>query len=72
MRTRPGFAYLWEYRVEADQLTEFLRLYGPDGEWVRLFREAEGFVETHLLRDAGDRGRFVTIDYWVSRAARDR
>ncbi len=39
------------------------------GSWVRLFRQAPGYLETLLLRDSSDRGRFVTVDRWESEAA---
>ena len=32
-----SFAYIWEYQVKQDQTEAFRRIYGPDGEWIRLF-----------------------------------
>lgn len=66
-----NFAYLWRYQVDPKRITEFLLAYGPDGEWVRLFRRDPAYLYTELLRDAGDDCIFITIDYWTSRAARD-
>jgi heme-degrading monooxygenase HmoA len=69
---RAPYAYVWSYRVSAEDVEEFIRLYGPDGAWVALFRQGEGYLGTDLLRDATDAGRFVTIDRWVSELAFDR
>jgi quinol monooxygenase YgiN len=68
--TRAGFAYVWEYIVRDDYVNEFRRVYGPGGEWVELFAQADGYVRTELHRDIDNRNRFLTIDYWVSRERR--
>ena len=47
----PGYAYIWEYTVRPERVAEFEQAYGPDGEWVRLFRRAGGYVRTELHRD---------------------
>ena len=46
------FAYVWEYRVHDDELERFQKVYGPGGDWVQLFKKAEGYVRTDLFRDA--------------------
>ncbi len=51
---------------------EFERAYGPDGDWVRLFRRASGHLRTELLRDTDRPARYLTIDVWESRAAWER
>ena len=43
---------------------EFEERYGPDGDWVRLFRRGEGYGETVLLRDLAAPGRYVVTDTW--------
>jgi quinol monooxygenase YgiN len=60
---------MWEYDVARDHLSEFERVYGPEGEWARLFARAAGFVRTDLYRDRSAPSRFVTIDHWASEAA---
>ena len=56
---------IWEYQVRPGMEAGFERLYGADGDWVALFREHEGFVDTELLR--GDRpGVYLSIDRWRS------
>jgi hypothetical protein len=43
-----------EFRVKRDQEATFRRTYGPDGEWVRFFRQGSGYLGTDLLRDERD------------------
>jgi len=64
-------AYVWRYVVEEDQRAAFEPAYGPAGEWVQLFSQAEGYLETELLCEAEDGGAYLTIDTWVSKKARD-
>ncbi|MDQ3793351.1 MAG: antibiotic biosynthesis monooxygenase [Actinomycetota bacterium] len=65
------YEIFWEYEVHPGQAAAFESLYGADGEWASLFREAEGYVETLLFRDADRPTRYLTIDRWRSRAAFD-
>ena len=65
------FITIWEYHVLPQHQPAFERAYGPEGGWVQLFRRGTGHLRTELLRDAGDGGRYVTVDYWTSRASRD-
>jgi ribosomal protein S18 acetylase RimI-like enzyme/heme-degrading monooxygenase HmoA len=64
-----GYTYLWEFDVESTRQAEFEREYGPNGAWVALFRQAPGYVETLLVRDARKPGRYLTIDRWESAEA---
>jgi quinol monooxygenase YgiN len=63
---------VWQFRVRPERLSEFLSAYSPGGDWERLFRRGEGFLSAELLRDERDETRFLTIDRWASREARDR
>lgn len=65
------FCYLWEYVVRPEHLEAFRAGYGPEGEWVQLFRRDPNYVRTELLQDEDDPTHFVTIDIWMSREARD-
>lgn len=62
------FARIWEFRAHPETLGSFVAIYGPEGDWARLFRSHEGYLRTELLRDAADPLRFVTLDAWRSRA----
>jgi heme-degrading monooxygenase HmoA len=64
----PHYTYLWEFRVAAGQREEFVRVYGPEGDWAALFRRAGGYLGTLLLHDGADAERFVTVDRWQSEA----
>jgi heme-degrading monooxygenase HmoA len=65
------YEIFWEYEIHPGQAAAVESLYGADGDWARLFREAEGFVETLLFRDTDHPTRYLTIDRWRSRAAFD-
>lgn len=63
------YVYLWEFTVAPEHVGAFERAYGRDGEWVRLFRRAHGYLRTELHRDRVNPLRYLTIDYWESEAA---
>ncbi len=63
------YMYIWEYFVDPQKDASFREFYGPDGPWVRLFCQGEGYVGTRLYRDRQRRGRYVTVDRWKSHAA---
>ncbi len=65
------FTYIWEYMVKDEYLEEFKQVYGPEGEWVQLFKNAKGYQFTELHQDISHPNRFVSVDYWNSRADRD-
>ena len=60
------FVAVW--RFTTDVPAEFERHYGPDGSWAELFRRDPAYVRTDLLRDGTS---YVTLDWWISRAAYD-
>jgi heme-degrading monooxygenase HmoA len=63
------FEIVWEYEVRPEKIAAFEALYGPEGDWARLFSRADGYVETRLLRDTARPMLYLTIDRWLSRAA---
>ena len=63
------YVIVWEYEVGPEHAAAFEALYGADGDWARLFRWAEGYVETRLYRDTARPMLYLTIDRWLSRAA---
>ena len=60
------FVILWKFAVKEGQETDFERVYGPEGDWVRLFGKGQGFVGTELLRSSDQPSEFVTADRWRS------
>ena len=65
------FAYIWRFTIEPGRRSDFLAAYDPRGEWVQLFSRDPSYIETVLLHDVEDENRYVTIDFWKSKADRD-
>lgn len=63
------FIAVWEFQVIADKRRAFERVYGPTGDWAKLFRRGEGYIRTELVRDRDVPGRYLTLDFWTSRLA---
>jgi heme-degrading monooxygenase HmoA len=63
------YSYLWEFVVRPGREAEFVRVYGPAGAWVELFRSAPGYLDTRLLRDLERPERFLTVDRWTDEEA---
>jgi heme-degrading monooxygenase HmoA len=57
------------FSYEAPDPQEFERVYGPEGEWARFFRDGRGYVGTELLRDVEAVGRYLVVDRWDSAEA---
>lgn len=66
------YVIAWKFIIRADCVAEFEAIYGPQGEWVRLFAKGDGYGETQLLRDTSDPLCYVTLDFWKSRDAHER
>jgi heme-degrading monooxygenase HmoA len=73
-RVRPGaedgsfmFLVLWEYEVKSGSEKQFEEVYGPAGDWARLFRTDSQYRETRLLRDPFRSNVYLTLDFWASR-----
>ncbi|WP_112662053.1 antibiotic biosynthesis monooxygenase family protein [Microvirga flavescens] len=61
-------AIVWEFKVATTNRSAFEKAYGPNGDWVMLFRSSAGYRGTQLLRDEAEPSRYLTIDRWESRA----
>lgn len=61
-----SYSILWQFTVPPENRDAFEAGYGSDGRWVDLFKQAEGFIETRLLKDADQPGVYLTIDRWES------
>jgi heme-degrading monooxygenase HmoA len=60
------FVILWEYEVKPGCEERFESVYGPLGQWARLFQADPCFRETRLLRDVSRPRFYFTLDYWDS------
>ena len=63
------FVTLWEFEVKSGSEELFEKVYGPEGDWVRLFRRDARYRGTRLLRDVGAERNYMTMDSWESLAA---
>jgi len=65
------FVTLWEFEVKRGCEELFEKAYGPEGEWVRLFRRDKRYLGTRLLSEVGAEAEpvYVTMDCWESRKA---
>jgi len=63
------YVYLWRFTVRPGSEAAFELAYGPDGEWIHLLRQADGYLGTDLLRDQARPRTYVTVDRWISREA---
>lgn len=61
------FLVLWEFEVKPGYEKRFEKVYGPDGDWARLFRSEPHYHETRLLRDPFRPAVYLTLDFWESR-----
>ena len=57
---------VWEFLVKPGSESAFEQVYGPQGDWMVLFRRAEGHLSTELYRDTKTARRYLTVDRWVS------
>jgi quinol monooxygenase YgiN len=60
------FVRICQFRVPSEKTEEFRDVYGPTGEWARLFRRETAFLGTELLQSATHSDIFLTIDRWDS------
>ena len=60
---------VWEIQAKAGMEEEFERVFGPEGEWVALFRKSKAFLTTELFRDLENVGRYYIVDHFASQSA---
>jgi heme-degrading monooxygenase HmoA len=67
-RPRPEYPYIivWEFLARHGEERRFEDAFGATGDWVRLFKQAPGYLGTQLCRDARNARRYATVDYWTS------
>jgi heme-degrading monooxygenase HmoA len=59
---------IWEFTVREEYVQQFVAACGSDGDWAKLFRRAEGYLGTELLRSSDKTNIFLTVDRWETAA----
>lgn len=59
---------IWQFVVREEHVQEFRSAYHSSGDWAELFRQADGYLGTELLRSAHEPNIFLTIDRWENDA----
>lgn len=62
------YVVIWEFEVKATEIPAFEIAYRPEGDWVKLLSQGEGFIRTELIQDVKHPTRYIVLDYWQSRA----
>ncbi len=63
-----SYVRIWRYQVAPERELEFVKAYGPEGDWAGLFRRGEGYLGTELLRASPPAAGYLTLDRWRSAA----
>lgn len=63
------YRVIWEYKVKTKAIAKFEQMYGPKGEWVKLFSQSRHYQGTELMETKDGDYNFVTIDFWDSEEA---
>lgn len=66
-----SYVIVWEFKPKAGAEERFERAYGAQGVWASFFATGKGFVATELNRDLKDPRRYLTLDFWTTKAAYD-
>ena len=61
------FLVLWEFEVKPGCEQRFERVYGPGGDWDRLFGSNPNHAGTQLFRDLARPRLYLTMDQWRSK-----
>lgn len=57
--------------LEKKTLMNSLTLISAEGEWVKLFKKSNDYIQTKLFRYVNNHTFFITIDYWNNKKSRD-
>jgi len=63
------YTVVWRFQAKPGREGDFEQAYGPNGDWVTLFRTDPQFIGTELLRDLDRPGYYISVDRWDSREA---
>lgn len=70
VRKEWGFLVIWQFQLREGMEKRFEKIYGPHGDWVRLFAQDNAYVRTELVRES-DSASYLTLDFWTSEKAYD-
>jgi heme-degrading monooxygenase HmoA len=65
------FTRIWRFCPAPGALQDFVRVYGPDGDWAKLFGPGDGYLGTELRPLEDGSGDYLTVDRWASEEAWD-
>jgi ribosomal-protein-alanine acetyltransferase len=68
-KATPAFVVIWEFHSRPAKRGAFEKVYGSEGDWAKFFCRDHAYIRTELIRDRASPGRYLTLDYWMSRAA---
>lgn len=54
---------IWEFTVREEHIQEFIRAYNSNGDWAQLFKRADGYLGTELLRSSAEPNIFLATDF---------
>lgn len=63
------FVALWEFHVKPGSEQRFESVYGPSGDWAKLFSRDPLYRQTVLLRDPSRPRTYLTLDSWATQEA---
>lgn len=61
------YSIIWSYKVVSGKENEFEKMYGEEGEWVKLFRKYPDYIKTELHKNLDENSHYITIDNWTSK-----
>jgi len=65
-------AVMWQFDVKAGREADFEELFGANGEWAALSRQARSYLGTSFLRDQNRPSRYMVIEYWSELVVSER
>jgi hypothetical protein len=61
------FVALWEFEVKPGCEEKFVKVYGVEGAWAKLFARDVAYRGTRLAKDVERERVYLTLDSWESR-----
>ena len=66
------FLALWEFEVKPGCEEKFVRVYGANGAWAKLFLQDSMYRGTRLVKDTERERVYLTLDFWETREAYEK